>query len=187
MAALLISGLCSLFQVYGKLALKFEHFFKRWLQIFYPREISTSLEEKNRRLMKMLVNRNNPGGGGDEDENEDESGNRSGAETRHDELGENGGLGGGDMNNENEMNGEGNNENRALVFDLNGSALKKKKRRAPDPDRDKYIQEPQYVTKRTSSGRLVKMKIITDYDYTSDQEQEAAKKKRSKLRPVFGG
>lgn len=176
------------FKVYGKLALKFEHFFKRWLQIFYPREISTSLEEKNRRLMKMLVNRNNPGGGGggDEDENEDESGNRSGAETRHDELGENG-VGGGDMNNENEMNGEGNNENRALVFDLNGSALKKKKRRAPDPDRDKYIQEPQYVTKRTSSGRLVKMKIITDYDYTSDQEQEAAKKKRSKLRPVFGG
>ena len=144
------------------------------------------MEEKNRRLMKMLVNRNNPGGGGDEDEDddEDESGNRSGAETRQDELGENGGLGGvgGEMNNENEMmnNGEGNNENRALLFDLNGSAaaMKKKKRRAPDPDRDKYIQEPQYVTKRTSSGRLVKMKIITDYDYTSDQEQEAAKKKR---------
>jgi hypothetical protein len=54
---------------------------------------------------------------------------------------------------------------------------KKRGKRKPNPDKDKYIQEPQYVTKRTSSGRLVKMKISTDYDYTSDQELEAKKKK----------
>lgn len=52
-------------------------------------------------------------------------------------------------------------------------------KRKSNPDRDKYIAEPQYVTKQTSSGRLVKMKINTDYDYTSDQENDA-KKKRSK-------
>ena len=131
--------------------------------------------------MKMLVNRNNPDGGGGDDENDDDeaTGSRSGAENTMDENGHEAanGHGGETGHNENEMDG-GNNENRALIFDLNG--LKKKKRRAPDPDRDKYIQEPQYVTKRTSSGRLVKMKIITDYDYTSDQEQEANKKKRSK-------
>lgn len=36
------------------MAIKFENYFKRWLQIFYPREISTSLEEKNRQLMKLI-------------------------------------------------------------------------------------------------------------------------------------
>jgi hypothetical protein len=52
-------------------------------------------------------------------------------------------------------------------------------KRKPNPDRDVYLQEPQYVTKQTSSGRLVKMKISRDYDYTSDQEEN--RKKRSKF------
>lgn len=66
-----------------------------------------------------------------------------------------------------------------MMFDSSGR-LMRKPRRKHNPDRDKYIQEPQYVTKRTSSGRLVKMKISTDYDYTSDQEEEG-KRRRSNL------
>ena len=46
--------LCFIYLDYGKLALKFHNFYKRWLQIFYPREISTSLEEKNRQLMSLM-------------------------------------------------------------------------------------------------------------------------------------
>jgi hypothetical protein len=61
---------------------------------------------------------------------------------------------------------------------VNGSAPRRKRKH--NLEKDKYLQEPQYVTKRTSSGRLVKMKIINDYDYTSDQEQDG-KKKKSKL------
>ena len=63
-------------------------------------------------------------------------------------------------------------------FKKNGA--KRGKRKSNDASKDTYIQEPQYVTKLTSRGRLVKMKINTDYDYTSDQELEA-KKKKSKL------
>ncbi len=70
------------------------------------------------------------------------------------------------------------NNNDMLLNGGNGSIRKKRKH---NPDKDKYIQEPQYVTKRTSSGRLVKMKIINDFDYTSDQEQEA-KKRKSKIK-----
>ncbi len=50
-------------------------------------------------------------------------------------------------------------------------------KRKPNPDRDVYLQEPQFVYKQTSSGRLVKMKINKDYDYTSDQDEN--KKRRS--------
>lgn len=83
----------------------------------------------------------------------------------------------------NEMNFGTENAQDATDFKTNLFAspfdnLKLKKRKPINPDKDKYIQEPQYVTKRTSSGRLVKMKISTDYDYTSDQELEAKKKKR---------
>lgn len=81
-------------------------------------------------------------------------------------------------------NGSGGGENRLLfdfsndmMFDSSGR-LMRKPRRKHNPDRDKYIQEPQYVTKRTSSGRLVKMKISTDFDYTSDQEEEGKRRRK---------
>jgi hypothetical protein len=194
---------------YGKLSLKFDSFCKRWLDIFYPREISTSLEEKNRLFMKMIDNRDNGSNHGGLD----------GGETN---------LSGGDIN------GDESNSNQFLEFDENelreelehwqmsaeeeelikvncgcnletkGSDCtenhqfikiatlkqnkqqqqqqqqsRKRKRRPYNSQNDKYrLQEPQYVTKKTSSGRLVKMKIINDYDYTSDQEKEAASKKR---------
>ena len=51
------------------------------------------------------------------------------------------------------------------------------KKRRKNKEKD-LLDEPQFVTKRTSSGRLVKMKISHDYDYTSDQELEASKKKK---------
>ncbi len=171
--------------VYGKLALKFEHYFKRWMHIFYPREISTSLEEKNRQLMN-LINRN----GGDEaylnenNENTNASSNQENHENKMNGTNLNGELEDGDPSDLN--------ENRTL-FDfsnsnhmLNGSGRKKRK---PNPDKDKYIQEPQYVTKRTSSGRLVKMKIINDFDYTSDQEQEggAGRKRRKQEDDAYEG
>jgi hypothetical protein len=81
-----------------------------------------------------------------------------------------------DMNNTNDL------EHTLMNAELNedGKLIMRRKRRH-NPDKDKYIQEPQYVTKRTSSGRLVKMKIQTDYDYTSDQE-EGGKRRKSKLR-----
>lgn len=147
------------------------------MQIFYPREISTSLEEKNRLLLKLMH-----GGGLDEN-------NENNVHTNENSLGANGvhdnavdGETGSHTNNN--ANAAGNNENR-LLFDFSnsndiifsGSASIIRKKRKTNPDKDKYIQEPQYVTKRTSSGRLVKMKISTDYDYTSDQEQNGKRKK----------
>ena len=136
------------------------------MQLFYPREISTSLEEKNRQLMS-LMRQNNYNGGEHPDEND---------ENMMLSAGDQNGFGDGDQT----TGADGRN---SLLFDFsNGGAgeLSSKKRRPPNPNKDSYIQEPQYVTKRTSSGRLVKMKINIDYDYTSDQELEAAKKKRSK-------
>jgi hypothetical protein len=156
------------------LALKFENFFKRWLQIFYPREISTSLEEKNRQLMKLMQ-------GGEGENNENNSASQNG--------GENGGIprengGEGDSTTMGDDQSGGGGDNRLLfdfsndmMFDSSGR-LMRKARRKHNPDRDKYIQEPQYVTKKTSSGRLVKMKISNDFDYTSDQEEEG-KRRRS--------
>jgi G3E family GTPase len=172
------------------LALKFENFFKRWLQIFYPCEISTSLEEKNRQLMKLSVN-----GGTDQlvDENDENK------QFNTDGINEQGLQNGGgdhhhhhhhhhshhhhqqssvmfvDMNNTNDL------EHTLMNAELNedGTLIMRRKRRH-NPDRDKYIQEPQYVTKRTSSGRLVKMKIQNDYDYTSDQE-EGGKRRKSNI------
>jgi len=155
------------------------------MHIFYPREISTSLEEKNRQLMN-LINRN----GGDEvylnenNENTNGSSNQENHENKMNGTNLNGEMEDGDPS---ELN-----ENRTL-FDfsnsnhmLNGSGRKKRK---PNPDKDKYIQEPQYVTKRTSSGRLVKMKIINDFDYTSDQEKEggAGRKRRKQEDDAYEG
>lgn len=168
------------FKVYGKLALKFENFFKRWLQIFYPREISTSLEEKNRQLMKLMH-------GDQQEEN-----NENNVTNNH----EHNGLANGEHDtNAEEQNGNGlpaNNENRLLfdfsnsndmMFNGSGGMLRKAKKKS-NPDKDKYIAEPQYVTKRTSSGRLVKMKISTDFDYTSDQEQDG-KRRRSERQNII--
>ncbi len=67
------------------------------------------------------------------------------------------------------------NNNEMLMNGTNGAMRKKRK---PNPEKDKYIQEPQYVTKRTSSGRVVRMKVINDFDYTSDQEDGATKKRK---------
>lgn len=102
---------------------------------------------------------------------------------------ENGGLTNGGTEHDhgddsNSGGGGGGGENRLLfdfsndmMFDSSGR-LMRKPRRKHNPDRDKYIQEPQYVTKRTSSGRLVKMKISTDFDYTSDQEEEGKRRRK---------
>jgi hypothetical protein len=104
------------------------------------------------------------------------------------ENNENANSDGPDAQNGDSNNPDLNDENRpsSLLFDfsnnsemlINGSAPRRKRKH--NIEKDKYLQEPQYVTKRTSSGRLVKMKIINDYDYTSDQEQDG-KKKKSKL------
>ena len=168
------------------MALKFQNFYKRWLQIFYPREISTSLEEKNRQLMSLMdqYNQNHQSNGVlfhdlTNDENQQQ-------------LAFNGGAGGvgipftnstlnGGTENANATSAdEKSNETSAMAMAMSkhlGKMQHSAKKRSVNPDKDKYIQEPQYVTKRTSSGRLVKMKISTDYDYTSDQELEAKKKK----------
>jgi hypothetical protein len=67
--------------------------------------------------------------------------------------------------------------NLVIEVDSMGNSIVKK-RRKQNPDKDKYIQEPQYVTKQTSSGRLVKMKISTDFNYESDQDNEKGAKDR---------
>ena len=157
--------------VYGKLALKFENFFKRWLLIFYPREISTSLEEKNRQLMKLMTNRTSQLNMFNMDSNQT-IGETNG--DHHEQLS-------GDehiiMNQDSNEGGDLQNQNNEGDAASTGGSTRKRGRRKINPDKDKYIQEPQYVTKRTSSGRLVKMKISTDYDYTSDQDLENKKKK----------
>lgn len=153
---------------YGKLALKFQNFYKRWLQIFYPREISTSLEEKNRQLMSLM----NGGTGVLFHDLTNDNLNETITQNTNSTNGAGGGVALNELNN---LTNGGNENNTDLDMDL---IKHNKKKRHHNPDKDKYIQEPQYVTKRTSSGRLVKMKISTDYDYTSDQELEAKKKKR---------
>ena len=146
--------------------MKFENFYKRWLQIFYPREISTSLEEKNRQLMS-LINKNK---NGDDEENENNPNENGGDSNDMDHsLDENG------MAKTGSLLFDFSNNNDIIINGTNGSMRKKRK---PNPEKDKYIQEPQYVTKRTSSGRVVRMKVINDFDYTSDQEDGAPKKRR---------
>lgn len=117
--------------------------------------------------MKLM----NKGNGGDDSiEENNENANSDGLDAQN-----------GDSNNNPDLNDE--NRPSSLLFDfsnnsemlINGSAPRRKRKH--NIEKDKYLQEPQYVTKRTSSGRLVKMKIINDYDYTSDQEQDGKKKK----------
>ena len=36
-------------------------------------------------------------------------------------------------------------------------------------DNEHAEHEPEFITKRTSSGRLVKMKVNTDYNYESEE------------------
>lgn len=126
--------------------------------------------------MKLIGNRSNPTG--DDLANGD-------SENRNINTNSNS-LDGGETNDHDESNvNHAHDENRtsSLLFDFSnntemlytdGSVRKKRK---PNPDKEKYLQEPQYVTKRSSSGRLVKMKIINDFDYTSDQELEGKRKK----------
>lgn len=145
------------------MAQKFENFFKRWLQIFYPREISASLEEKNRQLMKLI------------------NGSDMSAENVEENLesqnGDAGADGADDTNSMSQMNENSqlteNEANQPIDFSdtsfLNGTMRRKRK---PNPEKDKYIQEPEYVTKRTSSGRLVKMKINNEFDYASDEDKD---------------
>lgn len=164
---------------YGKLAIKFGNYCKRWLQIFYPREISTSLEEKNRQLMKLIQKTENP----------NDTLNDSFMDTSNLNDSQNGDLTlGGDLSqhnggdDSNSMSHTNHNDNSQMTENENNQPIdfsdenyflnRIKKKRKPNPDKDKYIQEPEYVTKRTSSGRLVKMKISTDFDYQSDQEKE---------------
>ncbi|CAF0825160.1 unnamed protein product [Brachionus calyciflorus] len=159
---------------YGKLAQKFQNYFKRWLQIFYPREISTSLEEKNRQLMKLIQRSENPNDTLndsclDEANNESQNGDLTMDNTNQDEN-SNSLL----QTNENSQTTLENENRQPIDFSDENFFLNRpmRKKRKPNPDKDKYIQEPEYVTKRTSSGRLVKMKISTDFDYNSDQEKE---------------
>ena len=140
-------------------------------------------------LINRNNNNNNSNGGDnyDAENGENRQFHENGDGGGDDEETRSGGAGGDDTTSANGGGGRSS----SLLFDfsnnnemmrLNGTtpATLRKKRKV-NPDKDKYIQEPQYVTKRTSSGRLVKMKIINDYDYTSDQEQEGARKKKSKL------
>lgn len=133
--------------------------------------------------MKLMATGSMGEVGAENNENSSQSGGAGGG-------GENGLTNGGSGDHEGNALGENENgenengENRLLfdfsndmMFDSSGRLMRKPRRKV-NPDRDKYIQEPQYVTKRTSSGRLVKMKISNDFDYTSDQEEEG-KRRRS--------
>ncbi len=83
------------------------------------------------------------------------------------------------MNNESRLLSDFSNNNDMLLNGGGGSMRKHRRGKHGQSKMDNYLQEPQFVTKRTSSGRLVKMKISTDYDYASDEEKET-RKKRSK-------
>jgi isochorismate synthase EntC len=164
------------------LALKFQNFFKRWLQIFYPREISTSLEEKNRQLMSLMdqYNQNHQNNGvlfHDLTNDENQQAFNGGTTAMFTNSPLNGGTENASTNSAEDKSNETSAMAIAMAKHLGKMQHSAAKKRSVNPDKDKYIQEPQYVTKRTSSGRLVKMKISTDYDYTSDQELEAKKKK----------
>lgn len=119
--------------------------------------------------------------GGEGENNENNSASQNGGENGIPR--ENGGEGDSTTMGDDQSGGGGDNRllfdfSNDMMFDSSGR-LMRKARRKHNPDRDKYIQEPQYVTKKTSSGRLVKMKISNDFDYTSDQEEEG-KRRRSK-------
>ena len=167
---------------YGKLALKFDDFYRRWLGIFYPREISTSLEEKNRQLMK-LINRDEDSSMFNENNENNHSSmfNENSGDPDYNESSAAQQQPGGGAGYETRLLSDFSNNNDML---LNGSSMRKphhqRRKHGIDSKVAAYLQEPQFVTKRTSSGRLVKMKISTDYDYTSDQEKEARKKKSMK-------
>ena len=128
-----------------------------------------------------LINRSNPNG----DTNESMIGDNGLNETKH----QNGNSLDGENDNDDPIASHTQDENRpsSLLFDFSNnsdmlfSENAVRKKRKPNPDKEKYLQEPQYVTKRSSSGRLVKMKIINDFDYTSDQDNQG-KRKKSKLK-----
>ena len=79
--------------------------------------------------------------------------------------------------------GNGDADSRLDPMDLNANSAKK--RRKNKSDKERHLEEPQFVTKQTKSGRLVKMKISRDYDYTSEQELEASKKKKSNYPLIY--
>jgi hypothetical protein len=162
------------------------------MAIFYPREISTSLEEKNRQLMN-LINRTNENTDMDNENNENNM--------MHNENSMLNATADGEytmsesttmMNNESRLLSDFSNNNDMLLNGGVGSMRGKHAGRGrggkhgQSGKMDNYLQEPQFVTKRTSSGRLVKMKISTDYDYdASDQEKETRKKKSKNFRARF--
>ena len=133
--------------------------------------------------MKMIGNRSNPNG--DESTPLNADGEPCG-ETNHHLNTNSNSLDGANEYDEHAATGHSD-EARAtsLLFDFSnnadlmmfGEGGTMRKKRKPNPDKEKYLAEPQYVTKRTSSGRLVKMKIINDFDYTSDQEKDGKRKK----------
>jgi hypothetical protein len=123
--------------VYGKLALKFETFYNRWLEIVYPREISNSFEEKNRLLQKLSSTTST-------------SAAVEAAAAENDSL----------LDEDNQSNNQSNDNNTT--------------------NENENENEPEYITKRTSFGRLVKMKVSTEYDYESDQDENKKQNKKRK-------
>lgn len=130
-----------------------------------------------------LINRINPEGG--DQTNSLCNGENSNGDNDNSMSGEGFGVNNPGSLDESSMNYDDQNDNsRFLLSDYGANGndpnlLNKQKRR--HGDKALYLQEPQFVTKRTSSGRLVKMKINTEFDYASDEEREAKKKRRETI------
>jgi hypothetical protein len=132
--------------------LKFESFYKRWLQIIYPREISNSFEEKNRLLLKL---------------NKSTSTSAAVAAATNEE----------EEDEENDVSTLEDNENNKTTNPDDNSVVNNNNDENTDNDAE---HEPEFITKRTQSGRLVKMKVSTDYNYESDEDEDKKKKRKNK-------